>query len=137
MQTIVSKLLAIAATSREVAWNARGAGYISLRPFLDDVYSESLGWVDTFGEHMASTGVYGNVEYEPEHRNPFPQLLVRKDPNALTTGLRELFALLDGFTESLDEQLANQTDDPVGQAIVADCLLKFNRFFSHLSSELA
>jgi starvation-inducible DNA-binding protein len=137
MQTIISDLLAIAALSKEVHWNSRGQGFIAVHRYLDEVFDSAMLHVDQIAEHMASTGVYGDPRFDVGDFETFPQLLIRKDPQHVHTGVRELVVMITTFTEDLEQYLANETDDPAGQDYVVRCLQEFNKHLWFLSGELA
>ena len=136
MQKTISDLLAIAALAKEVHWNARGTGFISVHRYLDEVYDSALEHVDTLAEHMVSTGIYGDPQYVLGGFDTFPQLLIIREPRSIRTGLGQIVHHLVEFTESLDEFLANTTDDPAGQDYIVKCLQDFNKHLWLLSGEL-
>lgn len=134
MQTILSDLLTIQALAKEVHWNMQGPGFIELHKYLDEVYDSCGYHVDALAEHMAATMDYGLPKWELNSFETFPQVVVKG--RGVQDGLQALIPPLQAFVESLDEYLANETDDPAGDDYVTRCLQDFNKHLWILSSEL-
>lgn len=136
MQPMITDLLAIAGLTKEIHWNAKGSGFIAVHRYLDEVYDSAMAHVDQLAEHMSATGIYGYPQFVVGEFNTYPQVLVQHRPRDLYVGVQQLVHHLVEFTESLDEHLANETDDPAGQDYVVQCLQEFNKHLWFLSSEV-
>ena len=134
MQDIIEEILAVAALAKEVSWNMRGIGSLSLRPYLDNaLFNGALRQVGLIADHMVSTGLYGDPRFTLGNFETFPQLLVKPDPRRFIVGVEQVIQQLTYLTDLLDEYLVNETDDPVGQHIITGALQEFNNHHWRLS----
>jgi len=136
MQTYVEELLALQGLAKEVHWNAKGPGFIAVHTYLDEVDESCAAFVDEIAEHMAADGRYGPPQFVVGAFDTFPQYVVKPDADTVRRGLSELVLRLDRITNLLDNELANESDDPAGEDILVRALQEFNKHLWFLSSEL-
>lgn len=134
MQNILTDLLTVQALSKEIHWNMQGRGFIAVHKYLDEVDASCHKYVDTLAEHMVATMEYGLPKWELKEFETFPQVMIKG--RGVEDGLKALVPTLETFVETLDEYLANETDDPAGDDYVTQCLQDFSKHLWFLSAEL-
>jgi len=136
MQTYITEILGLQGLAKEVHWNAKGPGFIAVHKYLDEVDDSCAAFVDEIAEHMAADGRYGPPQFSVGQFETFPQYIVLTDADTVRRGLSNLVTQLDRITNLLDNELANDSDDPAGEDILVRALQEFNKHLWFLSNEL-
>ena len=131
MQEFISKLITIQSLSKEVHWNARGRGFLYIHPYLDEIYENSLAFIDELAEYMVASQA-AVPRWYGEDFDSFPQSVL--SDNNIITGLRQVREQVNELVESLDD--AYEGLDPVGADIITRLQATFEKHLWFLTAEL-
>jgi len=134
MQNIISDLIAIKSLAKEVHWNASGAGFLAIHPFLDEVYETCDKYIDEVAEHMVASGLYGGTpQWASSARESFPSY--RPD---VQFGLEYVASALEESVRNVKRAInnTNADEDPAGEDILIRILQDLTKHWWFADAEL-
>ena len=106
VSNVIPSLIRLEAITREVHWNVRGPGFISIHRYLDEVYASAEAYIDEIAEHVVA--FYGmSPTWSVE--KPFQHFRAGVIPDGIERVVTEIDSLLE-IVDSLDD-VSRETED--------------------------